>query len=227
VEPRSAALAYGSVILSVLGRAEEAERFTREALELSERIGHPHTAALVLMYSAIASQLRWDARMTLALAEQCISLAREHRFLLWLVWSSALRAWALAELGRPQEGLVQMRRVMEQWQNFLVAGMHHNLGLLAHIHLRLGQVKEGLAAVDEALTWPPRTEEYSYLPELHRVRGELLRLAGREAEARQAFLEAIHFAHEHEMVAYEQRAQASLRRQLQELGPHEEPTLHP
>ena len=50
------------------------------------------------------------------------------------------------------------------------------------------------------------------------MRGELLRLAGREDEARAAFLEAIRFAQEHEMVAYAQRAQASLRR----LGPAEE-----
>jgi class 3 adenylate cyclase/tetratricopeptide (TPR) repeat protein len=223
VDPRSAALVYGSVILSVLGREEEAERYTREALELSGRIGHPHTAALVLTYGAIASQLRRDARMTLALAEQCIPLAREHRFLLWLLWSSSMRAWALSELGRPQEGLIQMQRALEQWKHSgIVAGMHHNLGMLAHIHLRLGQAEEGLAAVDEALTWPPRTEEYSYVPELHRVRGELLRLAGREEEAREEFLKAVHFAHAHEMVAYEQRALASLSRP----GPYDEPPLH-
>jgi tetratricopeptide (TPR) repeat protein len=223
VDPRSAALAYGSVIFSVLGRAREAERFTRESLERSGRIGHPHTAALVLLYGALASQLRWDARMAQALAEQCISLAREHRFLLWLLWASSLRAWALSELGRPQEALLQMRKVMEQWQQSgIVAGMPHNLGMLAHIHLRLGQEEAGLAAVDEALTWPSKTEEFSYVPELHRVRGELLRRVGREAEAREAFLEAIRYAHEHGMVAYEQRAQAS----LHGLGVHPEPPLH-
>ncbi|MFY0527595.1 protein kinase domain-containing protein [Archangium gephyra] len=219
VNPRVAALAYATLPLSVAGQEERAERSTREALELAGRIGHPHTTALALTYCAIASQLRWDARTALGLAEQCIPLAREHRFLLWYLWPSAMRGWALAELGRPQEGLVQMRQVLEQWQRSgIIAGMHHNLGLLAHIHLRLGQVQEGLAAVDEALTWPAVTEEYSYLPELHRVRGELLRLAGREDEARAAFLEAIRFAQEHEMVAYAQRAQASLRR----LGPVEE-----
>jgi predicted negative regulator of RcsB-dependent stress response len=115
-----------------------------------------------------------------------------------------------------------MRQVLEGWQRSgIIAGMHHNLGMLAHIHLRLGQVQEGLAAVDEALTWPSVTEEYSYLPELHRVRGELLRLAGREDEARAEFLEAIRFAQEHEMVAYAQRARASLHR----LGASEE--AHP
>lgn len=93
--------------------------------------------------------------------------------------------------------------------------------MLAHIHLRLGQTQEGLAAVDEALTYPRETEENSYLPEPHRVRGELPRRAGREDEAREELLEAIRFAREHEMLAYERRARASLLR----LGLEEE--AHP
>ncbi|WP_257451810.1 protein kinase domain-containing protein [Archangium lipolyticum] len=228
VDPRASALAYGSVILSVLGRGEEAERFSREALELCGRIGHPHTTAFALTYCSLGAQLRWDARTTLALAEQCIPLAREHRFLLWYLWPSAMKAWALGELGQPREGLRLMREVMEQWkQSGLLAGMHHNLGMQAILHLRLGEVEEGLAVVDEALTWPAVTEEYSYLPELHRARGELLRRAGREEEAREEFLQAIQFAREHEMLAYEQRAQASLRRQLQDMGSRGEEPMHP
>jgi serine/threonine protein kinase/tetratricopeptide (TPR) repeat protein len=226
VNPRVAALAYGTLPLSVAGQEERAERFTREALELAGRIGHPHTTVFALTYCALGSQLRWDARTALRLAEQCIPLAREHRFLLWYLWPLVIKAWALSELGRPQEGLGLMRQVMAQWKHVVTAGIHHNLGLLAHIHLRLGQAEEGLAAVDEALTWPARTEEYSYLPELHRTRGELLRLAGREDEAREEFLEAIRFAREHEMLAYARRAEACLRRQLQELGLHEEASRH-
>ena len=222
VNPRVSALAYGTLPLSVVGQEERAERFTREALELASRIGHPHTTALALTYCSIGSQLRWDASTTLALTDQCIPLAREHHFLLWYLWPSMLRSWALAELGRPEEGLELMLRTQKQWERSgIMAGIHHNLGMRAFIHLRLGQVEEGLAVVGEALTWPPKSEEYSYLPELHRVRGELLRLAGRESESREAFLEAIHFAHEHGMVAYEQRAHASLSRLLQASGSHD------
>ena len=133
VNPRASALAYGSVILSVLGREEEAERFAREGMEMAGRIGHPHTTAFVLTYCALGGQLRGDARMTLALAEQCIPLAREQKFGLWFLWPSGLKAWALSELGRPQEGLVLMRQVLEQWKRSgLLAGMNYNLGLLAH-----------------------------------------------------------------------------------------------
>jgi serine/threonine protein kinase/tetratricopeptide (TPR) repeat protein len=220
VNPRVALLAYGTTILSVAGQDERAEHYTREALELAARIGHPHTTCFALMYCAIGSQLRRDARTTLELTEQCIALAREHRFLLWVLWPSIVRSWAVAELGRTQEGLMLMHKMLEQWyqRSGANAGRPFHLSMLADIHLRLGQVQEGLNVVDEALTWPAKTEEYHSVPELHRIRGELLRLAGREQEAREEFLEAIHFAHEREMLGYERRAQASLRRQLQELG---------
>ncbi len=222
VNPRVSVLAYGSVILSVMGQSDEAERFSREALELAGRVGHPHTTCFALTYSALGGQLRWDASTTLALTEQCIPLARDNRFPLWFMWPSILRSWALAELGRPRDGLNLMRETLVQWKHSgIQAGWPHNLTLLAGIHLKLGQVAEGLEAVEEALTWPAKTDECSYVPEIHRMRGELLRRAGREEEAREEFLEAIHYAREHEMRAYEERAQASLRRQLQEWGPHE------
>ncbi|WP_395840272.1 protein kinase [Cystobacter fuscus] len=211
VNPRVAVLAYGTLPLSVVGQAEQAERFTHEALELAGRIGHPHTMALALTYCALGSQLRWDASTTLALTEQCIPLAREHRIFLWYLWPSLLRAWALSELGRPEEGLVLIQQTHEQWERSgILAGVHHTLGMMASIHLRLGQAKEGLAVVGDALAAATTVKEYSYLPELHRARGELLRLAGREEEARAELLEAIHFAHEHGMAVYEQRARASL-----------------
>jgi len=233
VNPRVSALAYGSVILSVVGRSDEAERLAREALELAGRIGHPHTTLFALTYCALGAQLRWDASTTLALTDQCIPLARETRFPLWFMWSSILKSWALAELGRTRDGLNLMRESLALWQHSgIQAGWPHNLTMLAGIHLKLGQFEEGLAAVEEALTWPPKTDECSYVPEIHRMRGELLRKVGREVEAREEFLESIHYAREHEMKAYEERAQASLRRQLQEWSPPESESpeaepLHP
>ncbi|HEX8825424.1 MAG TPA: protein kinase [Archangium sp.] len=224
VAPRVSVLAYGALPLSAAGQEDRAERFTREALELAGRIGHPHTTCFAMTYCALGAELRWDAGTTLALADQCIPLAREHRFPLWFMWSSALKSWAMAELGRPQEGLVLMRQTLEQWKHSgLHAGMHHNLAMLANIHLRLGQLEEGLAAVEEAMTWPAKTDEYSYVPELHRIRGELRARAGQRREAREDFQEAMYYAHSHGMFGYEQRARASLRR----LEPFEQEPLHP
>ncbi len=219
VDSQVAALAYGTLILSVMGQTERAEHFTREALALAGRIGHPHTMAFALTYCAVGTQLRGDARRTLELAEKCIALSHEQRFLLWLLWCTLLRGWALSELGQPEEGLVLMRRAIERWQQVgIQAGMHHNLGMLASIHLKLGQAREGLALVEQALTLPEKTGVRSYSPELHRLRGELLRQLGREQEAREAFLQALALAQAEEMAGYEQQARASLERQERELG---------
>ncbi len=225
VNPRVAALAYGTLVLSAVGQFKRAECFTREALELAERIDHPHTLAFALTYCAVGCQLRDDARQALVLAERGRALSSEHRFLLWLLWCNLLRSWALSELGRPQEALVLMRQGLERWERMGPrSGKPHNLGMLASIHLRLGQAREGLALVEQALEVPERTGERNYSAELHRLRGELLRRLGREAEAREAFLEAIRLATEQEAQGYARRARESLEHLLRHESPHPTPS---
>jgi serine/threonine protein kinase/tetratricopeptide (TPR) repeat protein/ABC-type transport system involved in cytochrome c biogenesis ATPase subunit len=211
VNPRVVALAYGSLVCAALGQTEQSRTYTHEALELARAIGHPHTLASALLYTALASQIRRDAQDTLRLAEECHGLAREHWFRLWLVWSPLLRAWALSELGRPEEALGLMRKGLEHWkQTGIHAGWPHNLGMLADIHLRLGQTREALVALDEGLAWADKTGERNYEAELHRLRGEALRLLGREEEARESFLEALRLAWRQDAHAYARRVRESL-----------------
>ena len=211
VNPRVVALAYGSLVCAALGQTEQSREYTREALELARAIGHPHTLAAALLYTALAAQIRRDARETLRLAEECHALAREHWFRLWLVWSPLLRAWALSELGQPEEALVLMHKGLEYWkQTGIHAGWPHNLGMLADIHLRLGQAQEALGVLDEGLEWADKVGERSYEAELHRLRGEALRVLGREEEARESFLEALSQAWRQDAHGYARRVRESL-----------------
>ncbi|MFY0575940.1 protein kinase domain-containing protein [Cystobacter fuscus] len=140
LDPTAVALAHGAVIQSVRGQYEGALRRSREALALAERIGHPLTRAYVLLYAAVTSQMRGDARETLELAEACLEISRENRVRLlveWVMQISLLRAWALCELGLPEGGLVQMRLGLGRWR---LVGMHaampYFVGMLAQVHLR-------------------------------------------------------------------------------------------
>ncbi|HYO54065.1 protein kinase domain-containing protein [Archangium sp.] len=211
VNPRVVALAFGALAYSAAGPLEVAVRHSEEALVLARRIGHPHTLAFALHYSADACQFRGEAAGCLKWAEECIALSREHRFRLWVLWSSLLRSWALAWLGRPEEGLALMREGLASWdKSGLLTGKPHNLGLLADIHLRLGQAREGLAVLEEALEPESLRGEHFYEAELYRIRGELLRLLGREEEARESFTRGMHLAHEQGAYAFESRARAAL-----------------
>jgi predicted ATPase len=79
----------------------------------------------------------------------------------------------------------------------------------------VGQVTEGIAAVDEALARSERDEERWYVPELLRVKGELvLREDAPDATpvAEDHFTQALHWARQQGALSWELRAATSLAR---------------
>ena len=212
INPRATTLAFGAMVYSALGRKEEAWRSSQEALELARRIGHPHTTATVLNYICVACQLRWEARCALDWSAQAISLAREHGFRASEIWATLIHGWAMGELGQARAGLALIRDGIAAWRGpGISAGLfHHDLGLMAELHLKLGQPHEALALLTEALERAPTEGQHFYEAELLRLRGEALRELGHEAEARECLLRAIQVARQQGARAFEQRAQDAL-----------------
>jgi serine/threonine protein kinase/tetratricopeptide (TPR) repeat protein len=226
--PQAMALVFASVIHSATGQGERARYFEREALELSRRIGHPHTLAYVLTYASVARMMRRDVPGTSKLAEECHALSREHWFRLWLVWSGVLRAWARSELGHPEEGLAQMRCWLGEWRKAGVrAGMPLNIGLLAEIHLRLRQPHEALSVVREGLKWVAAVRESYFESELYRIEGEALRALGRTEEARDSFLQGVRVAYAQGAHGFEQHALGGLGLSSPDMGMQAEGPRHP
>jgi predicted ATPase/serine/threonine protein kinase len=227
VNPRVAALAYGSVVESVVGHEEKARAYEREAVELAEKIGHHHSLALALNYAALACQLRGEIACTQAHAERCIALSTEHRFRLWLGWSLFTKSWVLAAQGSPREGLALLRANLVRWRNAGIrVGLPLFLGMLAEYHLKLGQHSQGMAAVTQALGWVEAQGEHSYEVELHRIEGELLQATGHAAAATTSFLRALDVARQQGAHGFRRRVEAALDRQLRGLG-SEQPLLDP
>jgi class 3 adenylate cyclase/tetratricopeptide (TPR) repeat protein len=218
LNPRVAALAYGSVVLSGLGREDQAQRYGYEAVELAEKIGHPHTLAAALNYTALACQLRGEVACARERAERCIAISTEHRFRLWLAWSVFIKSWVLSEQGAPQEGMALLRANLMRWRNAGVrAGMPLFLGMLADFHLKLGQYSQGLSAVSHALGWADALNEHSYEVELHRIEGELLRALGHAAAATVSFMHALDLARQQGAQGFGRRVQVALEHQLRGL----------
>jgi predicted ATPase len=96
------------------------------------------------------------------------------------------------------------------------------LALLADALGQAGRVDEGLQAVDEGFAHAERTLEGGYLAELHRVRGELLRLTGNAALAEASLREALSCASRQQAKSFELRAATSLARLLHPAGRSEE-----
>ncbi|AKJ08458.1 putative ATPase [Archangium gephyra] len=213
VDPTAVALIHAALIHAVLGQPERALQYRREALELAGRIGHANTRAYTLLYAALSLQVRGDARGTLALAEECHALASERWLRLFIEWSGLLRGWALARLGRPAEGLAQMREFLGRWRmTGLRAGMPHNLGLLAEVHLGLGEPREAWVAVQEGLRWVEAVGERSYEAELHRIGAVAHQALGQEQEAHASLLVAVRIAREQGAGEFERHALLALER---------------
>ncbi|PTL84903.1 protein kinase [Vitiosangium sp. GDMCC 1.1324] len=222
IEPRTAALAHGAIVQVFLGQMDASRRWARDALELAERVGHPHTLALTQVCVAVACAIRGDVPEAMELAEKAMALSSERSFVMWHSWAALVRAWALSELGQPHEGLALMRQEFEHWRALGIrAGTPHTpyrLSLLAEVHLKLGQVREALAAVHEGLAWGAMTGDRDVAAELHRLRGECLRRLGRERDARYGFIRAITLAREQGAALFELLATVSLCHLLRDMG---------
>jgi adenylate cyclase len=142
------------------------------------------------------------------------------------------------------EGIAQMREgLAAHFAMGHLAVRPHLLAVLAEVHLKGGQLEEGLAAVDEALAMVHSGGRY-YEAELYRLKGELLLLqaaswgtardgtdnANRVAKAAEAvwpdleacFRQAIEIARRHGAKCLELRAVMSLTRLYQAQGKKQE-----
>ncbi|MBM7116008.1 protein kinase domain-containing protein [Archangium primigenium] len=210
VDPTAVALAHAAVMQTAVGQEAQARARVEDALRLAERIGHPQTRAYVRIYGAVSRQMGGDARGTLELAEACLAIASERRERLlveWVTWAGLMRAWALAELGWPEEGLEGMRAGLGRWR---IAGLHaglpYHVGLLARVHVLRGRPAEALRAVGEALARAEATGERFYTAELHRFEAQAWRALGDEARARGALERAVWLAREQGAALFERRA---------------------
>jgi predicted ATPase len=89
------------------------------------------------------------------------------------------------------------------------------LGEMAEALGRAGQILDGLAAVEETLAWSERTQHRWAMPELLRVKGELLllqRAPESTAAAEDLFRQALDLAREQGALSWELRVDTSLAR---------------
>jgi predicted ATPase len=195
-----------------LGYPDQALELIRETLTLAQEHGHPFTIAGA---QAIAVFIHFHRREEAAVrerAEELIALSTEHGFLLWKLSGIVFRGWTLVERGQQEEGIEQIRQGMDAWNATGAYGgdSPYHL-LLAEAHLRMGQVTEGLAALDKALAKVEETGERDMKAEYHRLKGELLLMGDAdEGEVEGQFLKAIDTARQQSARSLELRATVSL-----------------
>jgi predicted ATPase len=126
----------------------------------------------------------------------------------------------LGEQGRAVEGIARIEDGLDAYRATGAAlFVPYFLALLGTTHGTAGRAVEGQRLLAEARAAANASGERWFEAELHRLQGELLRLAGGDrATAEACFLRALAVAREQSAKLWELRAAASLARLLAERG---------
>ena len=226
VQHRSLAFLYGedqgvvcltraAHILWMLGYPEQAVQTNREAMALARELSHPFSLVYALVFGSRLHELRREWQAVQEQSENAITLASEHGFALWMAAATLSKGVALAMQGREEVGLAQLRQgVAAIRATGSEVGRPWRLAELAEVYARRGQMVEGLAALAEALDLVEKYGAGWYLPEIHRLKGELLlEHAQSDADvAETCFREALKVARQQQAKMLELRAATSLAR---------------
>ena len=161
-----------------LGYPVRSLKIAEEGLALARDISHPFSVVLALDYLAMLHQFRREADAALNAAEEAGKICAQYRFDYYGAWSNLVRAWAIGESGRFDEGLAAYDAALDEFRR-TGAGLRisHHLGLRAALHGKAGRASEGVRLIDEAFAVARANNESWRDAELHRERGELLLLA--------------------------------------------------
>jgi len=217
IDQRLGARAFLARILWVQGFPDQAIQVVKSLVEQARTAGHANSLCHSLAIAGCPIAL-WTG--DLDLAEHYTDLLRDssarHGLSLWRAFGKAFQGVVLIKRGDPQSGIPLLRGGVDDFGAAFAGYRNGSLyGELAAALGRAGQVSEGLATIQEAVDRTERNGEGWIMPELLRVKGELLALHGTgEAadEAESCFRWALNRANEQNASAWELRAATSLAR---------------
>ncbi len=206
--------AWHAHVLWYLGQPTEALAHATLAVELAERFRQPFNQALAVTYQATLMELQADFGDFQAHAAQAVRLTLEYQAPYYHAWASILAAFAVAWQQPTDASLRALREAVDQ---FTATGarlrLPYYLSLVARACQRAHRLTEGLAVVDEAMRESLQNNERWWIPELHRVRGDLLLAQGVDtADVEVAYRQALAVAQAQRASPLEARAETSLAR---------------
>lgn len=205
--------------LSLMGYPEQAVKRAQESRAHAQQLAHPYSLGYAFVHETCCYQYLRDPKRTLAVALEAISLGSEKSFPNWLLAGMVLQGWALGQMGEANQGAAQIKQVVDLWRSTgseLV--VPYFMALLAEIQIELGEYQNALANLNEAFQLAERNSDLWYVPEMYRLKGNLLFLTGDEAGAAQNYQKAIESARKQQAKLFELRTTVSLAKMLRQQG---------
>ena len=210
-----------ALLLWLRGYPDQAVNRCNEALTLANQELHPLTMAQAYRALSYVHLFRREADEGRRWAEKQVEISKKCGLPQNLSQGSFQLGWALVEQGHVVQGIEQIHNGItairatgaEMELPFL-------LSVLAHAYLDSGDLRQGVATLDEALSVATDARALYQFPELLRTKGELLLMQDQDhPEAAQAsFQQAVTAAREQGAKSLELRAAMSLARLWRDQG---------
>ena len=204
-------------VLWLLGMPDQAVRTAQSCVADARAIDHAISRCYALALAACPVAF-WvgDLPAVERYTRMLLDDSTRHRLVIWHPWGRSFEGSLLIERGDAIAGLQYLRAGLDEHGGPSLAARFLTFqGILADALSRVGQVSQGLAALDEGLDWSHRTEGRWAVAELLRIKGELLLSQGGSAAAIAAedhFRQALDWARRQGALSWELRAATSLAR---------------
>ncbi len=215
VDQRVGALVLLARALWLQGLPDQAMRVAQASVDEATKIGHANSICLALadgtcIVAMLAMKHAEAERDAVALTEH----ADKHGLGVWRTYGTALNGRLLIPDGDVSNGIEKLQSSLAELRD-TPFDIRFQLYLvwLAEVLQASRQIGPALSAIDEALARAERTEERWYLPELLRLRGELLlgdQTSASVDEALDCFSRSLQLAQEQGALSWELRTTMSI-----------------
>jgi hypothetical protein len=160
--------------------------------------------------------LMWESEIALERAKAVLEIAEKYEFQIWKAVATCLYGASLSGLSQADDGLKEIKRGMEMYSELKTPPVFWPMLLLlqAGSLVQAERPKEGLTIIDEALGIIRREPDNPFLPEIYRLKGEVLLLVSPEKviEIESLLKDAMEIAKIQQTLIFELRAAVSLYR---------------
>jgi predicted ATPase/DNA-binding winged helix-turn-helix (wHTH) protein len=204
-------------ILWLQGLADQALRIVEHNIEEGRANGHDLTFCSVLGQGACPiAFLAGDFDAAERYGEVLLERTERHAIRLWRLWAGCFKGMVMAKRGDIEAGLALLQSEIDRAGDArLLPRFLLPLGELAACLGEANEIEKGLAVVDETLGRCNARQEQWYVPELMRIKGELILKDPQHqsaSSAEQCFSDALKLARQQGALFWELRNALSLAR---------------
>ncbi len=210
-------LCFGGWALWLLGYPDRAKEQINTAIAHARIIEHPNTMAFALVGGIFMNLLLCSRELIEKYTDELALLSHKNGLLFWIGHAQIYAGERKILEGQVKEGIAEMRKGVATIQaTGSETCLSRLLTRMAEACRVVGEVEEGLKAVEDALEFRRRFDEVYMEPELFRLKGELFLMKGADdKDAEECFHKAIEAAKGQESKSLELRAVMSLSRLFQ------------